>query len=339
MTATAPVTCVTYAENLPAAAAAAILDHHAGSLPDLTHCTILVPDLQSAPAVRRALLAAAGGRGHGALLGPAIQTLDQWLQTRVPAPRPILTPAAQELVMVEAVRDARHLFNADDPWVVSGELLRLFDELTLARAEPADFPAFERRLARAYGIAAAMPAPFGAEARMVHGLWRAWHEQLDAQGQLDPAQAHVLRLAQSVESIGEDDQLWLIGLTDLAPAEIDWLRALLDSGRARLFWSGAPGGGDNGPGTLLRTLSDRLGQAVTGAVGQRTVVTGFLDAVFDTEAGTLAERAAHFAAAPPADPLTDAIATLAADNAEQERARSLCRCAAGCSKDAIRSPS
>lgn len=317
MAVSAPVVCLPYAESPTAAVAAAILDRHAGTLPDLTGCTILIPDLQAAPALRRALLAAAAERGHAALLGPDILTLRTWLHERVAMPRPVLAQAAQELVMVEAVRDARHLFNADDPWVVSGELLDLFGELTLANAEPGGYPDFQDRLARAYGIAADLPTPFGTEARMVHRLWQAWHEQLDAQEQLDPAQAHLLRLAGSLATPG-DERLWLVGLTELAPAECDWLRRLLDDGRAHLFLSGLPEDGDTAPGALLRALGQRLGQAPHVAATTPSPLGRFLDAVFTPDTGTLAERAAAFTLEHAADPVTGAIATLAADSAEQE---------------------
>jgi len=48
----------------------------AADLPDLTGVTVLLPDLQFAPRLRRHLLQAAHRQGHTALLGPDITTLD-----------------------------------------------------------------------------------------------------------------------------------------------------------------------------------------------------------------------------------------------------------------------
>lgn len=318
MAETAPLTCVACADSLLATAARTLLEHHAEMLPDLTGCTLLIPDPHGAPALRRALLEGAGELGYGALLGPAIHTLESWLQARIPIRDSILSPAAQELAIVEAVREARHLFDGADPWVVAGELLELFGELTLANAAPTDFATFEQRLARAYGISGNVPAPFGAEARMVHGLWRAWHEQLEALRQTDTAQAHVLRLAQSLESLAPDEHLWLIGFTDLNAAEADWLRTLLERGQARLFCFGEPSDDAGGPGALLGRLAYRLGQNRPGATGIRTDVSRFLDAVFDVNTAPLAERAAGFSSEFRSDPVNGAIATFAADSAEQE---------------------
>ncbi|MDX1698032.1 MAG: hypothetical protein R3308_07070, partial [Thiohalobacterales bacterium] len=195
MTPSPPVILYPRRDDLLARAARRIVGH-ADSLPDLTRCIVLLPDLQFAADLRRHLLVAAAEQGYRALLGPQISTLDLWLAGQVPLPGEIPGRARRELMLVEAIQAHTGLFGEQDPWQLASSLITLFDELTLNRVPVAENPgAFTRRLQSAYGLAGALPEPFDMEARIVQRLWQAWHVQLHAENMLDPNAALLARLA------------------------------------------------------------------------------------------------------------------------------------------------
>jgi len=87
---------------------------------------------------------------------------------------------------VDALRGFAHLFNDGNPWALAEALARLLDELTLNEFRPdEDLDSFRERLARAYGDDAPL-APMEREARLVHTLWCAYHQQLAELGQATP---------------------------------------------------------------------------------------------------------------------------------------------------------
>lgn len=311
----APVRLLPWAADPLADAAGLILAQHRARLPDLAGVSVLVPDIQCAPALRRSLLQQAAALGFPALLGPAIRPLDDYLADRHPPSRPLLGRAAQELVLVDAVREARSLFPAADPWLLADQLLDLFEELTRSTVGVDDtLDAFRSRLQDAYGIEGEAPAPLGREARIVHSLWHAWRRQLDEEGCLDAASAHLQRLRD--DRGRDDDELWLLGFTRFTAAETDWLRSRLAAGRTRLLLHGGARGRGYHPDAPLAGLLETL-QVTTGPAGG-DAFSRTLDQVFDRDAGSLPERAARCAADQPADPFAGRLRLFAADGQEQE---------------------
>ena len=151
------VTLVPYGEDILAVAARRIVES-AGSLPDLTRTVVLLPDLQFAPRLRRQLLQQAHDLGHGALLGPVINTTEQWLCEHHPVEQQIPGRARRELILVEVLKQHPAVFEDSNPWQISACLVALFDELTLNRVDiPDDLPAFTERLKTAYGIEDRLP--------------------------------------------------------------------------------------------------------------------------------------------------------------------------------------
>ncbi|HHO68372.1 MAG TPA: DNA helicase [Gammaproteobacteria bacterium] len=311
----APVRLLPWAADPLADAAGLILAQYRARLPDLGDVTLLVPDTQCAPALRRTLLQQADALGFPALLGPAVRHLDDYLADRHPPPRPLLDRAAQELVLVEAVREARSLYPAADPWLLADQLLDLFEELTRSTVGiDARLQDFCARLQDAYGIGDEAPAPLGREARIVHSLWHAWRRQLDDDGCLDAASAHLQRLR---DDRGRgDDELWLLGFTRFTAAEVDWLRGRLAAGRTRVLLHGSARGRGYHPDAPLTELLEALQATVESPSGDD--FSRALDQVFDRDAGSLPERAARCAASCPADPFAGRLTLFAADGQEQE---------------------
>lgn len=298
-------------EDLLAAVARHVIAQ-AGSLPDLTDTVILLPEAHVAPALRHALLRAAAARGHDALLGPHIDTPAQWLTANTPLDATLPGQARRELLLVEAIREHPGVFGEQDPWQLAGVLLTLFDELTLNRIPvPVRLEDFTARLAQAYGIAQALPEPFGLEARIVHRLWAAWHSQLQAEGLLDTGLAMLERLAAHVED--DHRHFVFVGADELGGAGQEWIERLLDSGRATCFlYPRRPAATARHPGPALR-LHARAAPA-----GETTPAGACLDSALAGDDRPLPERAAVLRARWPDSPLAGVLHTLAAGSAEQE---------------------
>lgn len=313
----APVELIPCSEDFLETAAERIIEWHRDVLPDLTTCRILLPDLNSAPALRRALLNTAARAGYPALLGPRITTPDTWLAERVPLARPVLTQSARELVLVEAMRDAMHLFHDQDPWLLTSELLGLFSELTLAQTPLESFDRFHDRLRDSYGIAGEPPAPFSKEARIVFTLWQAWQEELHTGGLLDPPVAQIQRLSQSLASIDPNNTLWLLGFTDLSVPQLDWLKRLLDKDAAKLLLQGSADADGYHPDTPLSRMIRQLDCEPVRPEVTPSATRLFLDTLFDTGA-PLQQRATQFARQYPESPLRGQLRILQAQSAEEE---------------------
>ena len=161
--------------------------------------------------------------GHGALLGPVINTTEQWLCEHHPVEQQIPGRARRELILVEVLKQHPAVFEGSNPWQISACLVALFDELTLNRVDiPDDLPAFTERLQAAYGIEDRLPEPLGVEAGMVHQLWKAWHVQLNTEDMLDPGIAILQRLAMN-RSAQDDCCYYLVGFDSIKGAELEWI--------------------------------------------------------------------------------------------------------------------
>jgi ATP-dependent helicase/nuclease subunit B len=306
---------VPFATDILAAAAQQIIAQ-AATLPDLTHVTVLLPDLQFGPRLRRHLLHAARDRGHAALLGPDIHTLEHWLSSQVHFEQDIPGRARRELLLVEVLKEHPSVFGNTDPWKISASLVALFDELTLNRVSiPDDLQAFTDQLQAAYRIADRLPEPLGMEAGVVHRLWQAWHEQLAADRLLDPGMAALQRLA-ACRAVAADSQLLLVGFDSFSAAELEWLDALLDAGHTHcLLYRQAvpPAGASPAP---LQVLLEQA-SAHDPADGTDPVAR-CLDAVFETGRMAPRERALQFRSTHPDSPLGGQLAVFAANAPEQE---------------------
>jgi ATP-dependent helicase/nuclease subunit B len=192
----APLIVYPDATDLLAEAARRIIARHVATLPDLTAVAILLPHSAQAPRLARLLLDEARQHGHQALLGPEITTLDHWLQDHYPLDRPVMDASAALLWLIGALRHHPDLYGEGSALGLAESLLSLFEEL--ARQEialPVEEAACRSLLARAYGLGNGAHALQSREAKLIHTLWRAWQEELDARGAHDEALARRARLA------------------------------------------------------------------------------------------------------------------------------------------------
>jgi ATP-dependent helicase/nuclease subunit B len=306
------VTLVPYGEDILAVAARRIIES-AGSLPDLTSTVVLLPDLQFAPRLRRQLLQQANNSGHGALLGPVINTTEQWLCEHHPVEQQIPGRARRELILVEVLKQHPAVFEGSNPWQISACLVALFDELTLNRVDiPDDLPAFTERLQAAYGIEDRLPEPLGVEAGMVHQLWKAWHVQLNTADMLDPGIAILQRLAMN-RSAQDDCCYYLVGFDSIKGAELEWIKTLLAANRTECILY-----------QHTHWLDDSISPPIRELLQNPENITPeqpsslCLDTIFQAGSTPPEERAAAFTGIHRDSPLSRGMAIFPANSAEQE---------------------
>jgi ATP-dependent helicase/nuclease subunit B len=311
---------IPYAQDPLGALADTLLSVHQSGLPDLDRITILLPDLAAAPRLRRKLLERAQTKGATALLGPRIQTLRDWALAYLPPDIRIGDPQQQRLILVEALQAHPDLIRSASPWALADDLLALFDDLTLNRVSlPPDLGTFTRQLQAAYGLQQDGISALGQEASLVFTLWHAWHTQLQAQGMTDSQAAYLLALSRSLTEHSATSPLYLAGFSSFCPAEIDWLRQLLDAGRARLWLHGQVSGGapPDHPDALLRRLLEQLNQPETIQTDHQAT-TIVLNSIYTSHDAPLHERARAMGEQYSVSPLSGRIGVLAAHSAEQE---------------------
>ena len=217
------------ARPLLPALAAHLIAQHRQQLPDLSGVLILVPIPELAPALRQALLDAAGDEGINALLGLEIQTLGAWARQHAAAAFPVISNYQRELILVNELKHHTDLYGAGSPWTLTENLLALFDELSLEQIQfPRDGAQFHQQIRTAYGVAAGPLPPLEDEARLVHTLWRAWHEHMASEHLLDQASAHVIGLQQSLQHLDSLSHIYLAGFYQLHRCEWQWLKTAAD---------------------------------------------------------------------------------------------------------------
>jgi ATP-dependent helicase/nuclease subunit B len=294
-----------------------ILDHYAQHLPDLSNCQILLAEERAVAQMRAALLDAAEQRGYNALLGPEIERLEHWV-ARVASPsQTILSRPAQELVLAEVLRGATEIYADTDPWLLSDQLLSLFHELSRC-AVPVDneLAAFRKTLQAGYGAHESIPS-LEQEASILHTLWHAWRQQLEADRTLDQATAYQQQLQESLGQIG-DQILWVIGFTALTPSELHWLTRLVSRKQVRLILHGSAAGSGYHPDAPLFELLRRLGLGNPQSACDNNAINALFNTLFTPSPENLKQRAADYASRYPQDPLGTKLRTLPAHDPEQE---------------------
>ena len=211
----------------------------AQSLPDLTHTHIVLREPRLAPDIRQALLYAAQQQGHSTLLGAQIVSFPIWLKQFTPTTISVCDEQTRQLILIEALLGFPQLLQQANPWRLAESLLSLFDELTLNRvAIDTNFDQFLQQLATWYDTKAQQFSGLQQEARLIHQLWHAWHEQLSASGLTDPATAQIMAMQHSLEHITTDNEIHFVGLEPAYSSQQDWLHQYLVHSSAHLWLQG-----------------------------------------------------------------------------------------------------
>ncbi len=323
MTPSQAIQLVPYATDPLLQLAERLLRDHRGQLPRLDKVVVLLPDMEAAIRLRRLLLQQASVLGFDALLGPQITTLRGWLNG-LPSPHQfaVVNDYQRVLILVEALREHHHLFGGANLWALADSLLKLFDELTLNSVElPDDLVQFTSRVASGYGLEGNPPAALDREARLIHTLWHAWHQQLHARHLIDRNTRTLLQLSSSLQQ-SPDSPIYMAGLPTPHRAERQWLGNMLAANRLILLLHGE--GGEEPaqtyhPRTPLFSLCQSLQHTLT-VSPPGPPLNALFDTVYqaDADAGSLQERAQHYLSEYPVSPLADTITLFHAEGDEHE---------------------
>lgn len=288
-------------------------------LPDLTHVVVLLPDNLAAKRLRSLLLTQAQHAYHqNGLLGPRIHTLREWISLTIPPSRQVLGTDARELLLAQTIHLHANFLPHANPWALADALLDFFDELTLHRVTVSQsFDAFLAQMTLAYGPASSYHAALGMEARVIHTLWIAWHEQLAAHDRIDPNLDFVERLTRLRRNNDNRQHFYAAGFISFSPPERDWFKQLLDHGKLTLILHGQARSKHFHPDAPLAKVVRELA-IPTPEAGRTTPHSKFFDQVFDDGPIPLVERAQQQRRNTPESPVKARLRTLGAHSFEEE---------------------
>lgn len=294
-----------------------LLDRHANELPDLGLHIVLFPQPTAASRFRTTLLKAANARGCDALLPPWIGTFSTWLSTQAPATQ-TLTPAARELVLLEALAPFPGMVERFGTWSLIDGVFPLFDELTNHTTPlPIDRAGIRRLLADGYGATKPL-APLEQEADWIYTLWRTWSDHLALHGWQDGPAARRAALAHTLATLSPQTQVYFAADLGMPATERQWLQELNDRGQLTLLLQGRTGSSAAyHPDRPIALLLNELG--ITPPRSPSTDAYGeLLDDIFSDDGRALGERASAFAKRHPQSPAYDRLTLYVADDLENE---------------------
>lgn len=300
-----------------------LLADHRDTLPRMEQAVVMLPDMEAAPRLRRLLLEQARDLGHHALLGPTISTWRTWLSSQLTESIEVASNHRRELILVEALREHPALFGDGNLWALTDSLITLFDELTLNQIGlPPDLEAFTRLIAHGYGMENNVLDGLEREAKLVHTLWHAWHQELHARRLIDHNTHYLLQLATSLHH-PIPERLYLVGPSSMSKAELEWVTRMLESGQLTLLLHGqisAPPSRTYHPETPLHRIISTL-QIPQVENPQRDTFSHMLDQIYNPSAehdAPLRERALTFARQEQESPAKERLQLLTADGDEEE---------------------
>lgn len=303
----------------PLAEVAHYLINQAVTLPDLTDCRVVISEPRAATELRRALLATAAQHEVQALLGPQVFSFEQWLAQYLPPDLRVCGQQQRLLILVEALFERPALLGQANAWTLADSLLELFDELTLNHVRLGDdVEQFARQLGNWYAVKQPQLQGLQHEARLLHGLWQAWHSQLQALQLTDTATAQILALQRSLAHHDKHRHTHFIGIEPQQRAHTQWLMELMRHDNVHLWWHAGHSGGQADARTdmALQAMCESLDIEAPRDT-QTDPYRATLAAVF-TETPAMHQRAQQLHSLYPNSPLQDRIAVFSASNAEQE---------------------
>lgn len=303
-----------------------VIDKHIDDLPNLTNVIVLLPTPQASLRFRQLLLAAATEHNFSALLGPTIDTLPHWVSQQSSSNQPVLSEHQRELMLVEALISHKYLYGEGNPWTLADSLLELFDELSATHLSlPDTLDPFVEQLATAYGLSQLDNDSLVGEARLVHSLWQAWHQQMQDANAIDRHTDHILKLSaceKSLTTTNNKYHFYITGLSNVSTAEAQWLNHLLKHQQVDLLLQASPFSiedTDYHPSRVAHEILHRLNTtAEIPAPDKNNPYGQCLDAIYSDSNTPLRQRAIDTANKHSQSPISPALKIFAASNAERE---------------------
>ncbi len=221
------------------ALASHILHGNHKDLTDIHHICIFIPNTLAAQQIRYSLV----NLSQRTLLGGYIGSLNEWLNDHIPLKQlttKYLSPAARQLLLLEAIEQHTDLFNTDNHWQVCISLLELFDELNLSCHEwlNESTPKWIEKLSAAYQTHTDI-GHLNQEAKIIQTLWYAWQQQLEAMDYQDDSGYHKQRLLADNPEAHNNKHFYIIGYEQLSALEQAWCEKLSDTCKVTRIYHGS----------------------------------------------------------------------------------------------------
>ena len=302
--------------------AADIINRHGSNLPILDDIIVLMPGVASGRHLRNCLGEVGERQGFTALLGPTITSLTAFITANSTVPATLLSQPERELKLVEALRAHPDLYGQGSPWLMAEDLLQLFDELTLYQSHiPDSLDAFRDAIRDAYQLTHTVSQDIenqlDHESRLVHTLWQAWQQQLRTDQLLESKTLYCKNLLDFNHKPGQF--FYLVGYTNLLPAEQAWFNQLAEQGQALHIIQGKAGCDDGqyhpdaAIATLLESNTCQVIDHDNVPAASRCLTDMFADNALD-----IGERAHRFSQTVTSSPLKEHLQILTAENPEQQ---------------------
>lgn len=176
--------------------------------------------------MRKAIIKAAQKNHIPGILLPQIFTLQEWLFQRFPPEQALMSDANKQLLLMEAIRQFPALFNTANAWLVTKELVGLFNECTLAQIPlNAGEEKFNSLLSQAYASPFDDLHNISRESEIIYRLWQAYIQQINAKNWLDPIQHYCDCLRQPIK-LDEEQTLFMVGIHRLTFLESKFFTAI-----------------------------------------------------------------------------------------------------------------
>ena len=306
-----------YHTNLSPVLAQQIIQDWEKQLPILDNIVILMPNFHASTQLREHITLAAEKRGYEALLGPQIYTLKDYIEKNTLLDQKRIPSESRELILIQALEQNRGLFGEQNLLTIAYALLELFDELTRQQISlPANVEDFILQLETAYQCSDTKITALSQEATIIHTLWQAWHEQLNADNILDLETHYQLKLNKNLQQ-NDHTFFYIAGYYEFLPSEIQWIKSRLKNGSVSLFFHGESEDLGLHPSSTLHRLISQL--AISPEVfEQENPVTAFLDAVYYNDQIQFQQRAEKIKQDIPNSPIKDRISSFEGQSFEEE---------------------
>lgn len=322
---------IPYGEDPLRQLAEQVIEKHRDALPNLTDVIVLLPTPQASLRFRQLLLELSTNHDFPALLGPTIDTLPRWVNQQSTSHKPVLSEHQRELMLVEALISHPYLYGQGNPWTLADSLLELFDEIGATHLSlPDTLEPFVEQLATAYGLPSGLPNGLPnldndslvGEARLVHSLWQAWHQQMHDAGVIDRHTDHILKLVACEKSLTDRQHFYIAGLSDISTAQARWLRHLLENQQVELLLQATPlsqADTEYHPSRGIHDILQNLDPATEIPAADHDNAYGqCLDTIYSDSDTPLRQRAKACAQDFPQSPVSQKVRIFAASNAERE---------------------
>jgi len=217
------------------------------SLPNLNHIAVFFPNPETGNWFRKKLLENLPPAHNQAVIPPWCGLLQDWVNEFIPLPSDsiIINEQARRLMFIEALQAYPKLYNEENKWQVTLELLKLFDEINVCKVDIAHSQTdWINTIQKAYGMSQ-LHQHLQQEATLVHTLWLAWHEQMHANKLLDNTSAYLARLGLVTTSMPENIYFYAANSCDFFPCEQALLQTLTQQKLCTDFVFSKTDSGDN----------------------------------------------------------------------------------------------